>query len=674
LSRHRYANIDIWPAFMIEDAKRARARALVRFGFAVLAAGLVLLPCLLPISLWTSGVAVLLLVMGVLCAAIGGGLWAALAATAIGGLGAAYFLEPAGDLGIAHPGDRLLLLLFVAIGVLIGTVFQRARRELGRLRAEAGELERKQAAADDAHRRAAELDALLANAPIGFAIFNPDGRHLYVNRRLTEISGIPAEGLLGRPVRQLVPEVAAYLDPALAHVLATGEAVPTLEMEVATRATGGETRAYICGLYPIREAGGALASVGLVVTDLTERKAIEREREALLTSERAARGEAERASRMKDEFVATLSHELRTPLNAIQGWAQLLRRCSTRPPEKVEHGLDVIDRNARLLAQLISDLLDVSRIVSGKIRLEPGPVALSAVVETALEGLRAAAEAKGVSLSATIGPDESPIIGDAGRLVQVVSNLASNAIKFTPRGGHVELTLSYATDRAILAVTDDGQGIEPEFLPHIFDRFRQADASIARRHGGLGLGLSIVKHLVELHGGAVRAESPGKGGGARFVVELPLPAAGEEPVGASAGLGAAARGSGAILAGIRVLVVEDEPDAQEIALRMLEESGASASGASSAAEALAALESAQPDVLVSDIGLPEVDGYELIRRVRTGAPPPACDVPAVALTAFARPEDRARALGAGFQAHVPKPVEPGILVTTVAKLARRASA
>jgi CheY-like chemotaxis protein len=407
----------------------------------------------------------------------------------------------------------------------------------------------------------------------------------------------------------------------------------------------------------------------LEVRDVTAEKRIEREREALLASERAARADAERASRIKDEFVATLSHELRTPLNAIQGFAQLLRRTSARTPEKIDHGLDVIERNARLLGQLISDLLDVSRIVAGKIRLEPAPLALASAVETALEGLRAAADQKGVAIRASLDDTDAAVLGDAGRLVQVVSNLVSNAVKFTPRGGHVDVALTAADGRAVIAVTDDGQGIDPEFLPHIFDRFRQADASTARRHGGLGLGLSIVKHLVELHGGGVRAESLGIGRGARFVVELPLL---EDGASARAPRSrTAVRAGAAPLAGVRVLVVEDEPDAREIARRVLEESGAAVTAVASAGEALASLAVLPPDVLVSDIGMPEMDGYELIRRVRAGVPAAAHDVPAIALTAFARPEDRARALGAGFSAHAAKPLEPALLVAMVARLSAR---
>ncbi|MFT3764825.1 MAG: ATP-binding protein [Minicystis sp.] len=779
----------------VEDPRRARKRALVRFGLAVLAAGVAVLPALMPAHLWSTGVAFLVLVGAVVCAAVSGGLWAALAATMIGALGTAYYLEPRGGFEISRPADRLLLLVFIAVGLLVGTVIQRARREVVRLHAEAADLRSRSFGAGPVRQRVAELDALFASAPIGFAILDLEGRHLHVNERLCELGGMSAEAHLGRTIGEVVPDVARTLEPAFARVVATGEAVRDLEVLGATPATGGTPHHFVMGLYPIRDPEGAMTSVGLVVNDVTERrrmenalrtsearlrrlwesnvigimytttsgeildandailralgydrdelrrglvrwadmtprellhfdergiaealergactpyekvyigkdgrvvpiligyallpgsrsefitfvidrteqKRIEREREALLESERAARAEAERASRMKDEFVATVSHELRTPLNAILGFSQLLRRPSMRAPEKLDHGLDVVERNARLLAQLISDLLDVSRIVSGKVRLEPAPMALSSAVETALDGLRAAAEAKGLTLAASLPREDAPVLGDAGRLVQVVSNLVSNAVKFTPRGGHVRVSLTRAAGCAELEVADDGQGIPSEFLPHIFDRFRQADASTARRHGGLGLGLSIVKHLVELHGGAVRAESDGLGRGARFTVALPLLDDGADlPDSRDV---RAAVSDRAILAGVRVLVVEDEPDAREMALRVLEESGAAVRTAASAAEALAAIDAARPDVLVSDIGLPEMDGYELIRRVRAGAP--ARDVPAIALTAFARPEDRTRALGAGFQSHVTKPLEPSALVATVARLWRRRAA
>ncbi|MFT3767939.1 MAG: ATP-binding protein [Minicystis sp.] len=392
-----------------------------------------------------------------------------------------------------------------------------------------------------------------------------------------------------------------------------------------------------------------------------ERAAIERE--ALLESERAARADAERANRMKDEFLAVISHELRTPLSAILGWTTLLRRPG-RTADQIEKGLAVLERNTRLQVQLISDLLDVSRIVTGKFNLEMQPVTPSTVVEAAVEVLRAAAAAKGVELSTAIAPSEGTVRGDPARLQQIVTNLIANAIKFTPPGGRVSVSLAEREDRAEITVADTGQGISAEFLPHVFDRFRQADASTTRRHGGLGLGLAIVKHLVESHGGAVRAESAGAGLGATFTVTLPCA---EGRVSATAA--PPIPSEPASLRGVRVLVLDDERDTRELVQRLLEEHEAEVDAAASAEQALALLKSHAPDVIVSDIGMPGMDGYALMREVRREGAEKASEVPAVALTAFARAEDRQRALSAGYQAHLAKPIEPAELVATVASLA-----
>jgi len=404
----------------------------------------------------------------------------------------------------------------------------------------------------------------------------------------------------------------------------------------------------------------------------SELQASHAERGALLESERAARAEAERASRMKDEFVATLSHELRTPLTPILGWVEILRE-SGPADDQTRRALDVIDRNVRLQTQLIDDLLDMSRIVSGKVRLEVRPLQLVEVIEAAIATVRPAAEARQIRLRTVSDPQAGLVRGDPDRLQQVVWNLLSNAIKFTGRGGLVEVRLEQEDSQVEIAVSDSGQGIAPEFLPHVFDRFRQADSSTTRRHGGLGLGLAIVRQLVELHGGRVRAESPGANLGSTFTVTLPALADPAEPPptpsARPAAVAVAGRRDGLpSLDGVEVLVVDDEADARDLLTRILEHSGASVLLASSAAEALQILRSSRPDVLVSDIGMPDADGYELIRSVRrlgNGG----SDLPAIALTAFARAEDRVRALDAGYQMHIPKPVAPGALVTAVARLA-----
>lgn len=403
--------------------------------------------------------------------------------------------------------------------------------------------------------------------------------------------------------------------------------------------------------------------------EIAVRKSAEERREALLTSERAARSEAERATRLKDEFVATMSHELRTPLNAIVGWASILHR--DRNPKTVLQGVEVIERNAKLQARMVEDLLDMSRIVSGKLAMELQMTDLSAVIEAAVAGVRPAAEARGVHLHIAT-TSTRPVNGDPGRLQQVFWNLLTNAIKFTPANGMVTVfarEVEREGRRSVeISVTDSGQGIDQKFLPYVFDRFRQADASTTRRHGGLGLGLSIVKSLVELHQGTVEAQSPGEGQGSTFIVCLP--AAPDVPREQTAAIESSEDASP--LAGLRVLVVDDEADARTLARRVLEERGAEVVTVASATEALRAVDGGNSgvSVMVSDIGMPERDGYDLIRDMRA-MPGAAGLVPAIALTALARDEDRERALLAGYQVHIGKPIDPAELVTVIATLTGR---
>jgi CheY-like chemotaxis protein/two-component sensor histidine kinase len=381
---------------------------------------------------------------------------------------------------------------------------------------------------------------------------------------------------------------------------------------------------------------------------------------------------------MKDEFLATLSHELRTPLNAILGWAQLLRR-SDGDAQEHRHGLDIIERNARAQTQLIEDLLDMSRIVAGQLRLDVQPVQLSDVIEAAIQTVAPAATARSIRIEKVLDPRAGPVRGDPARLQQVVWNLLANAIKFTPKGGKAQVTLERVNSHVELSVTDNGEGIAAEFLPHVFDRFRQGDGTTTRRHGGLGLGLSIAKCLIEMHGGSIRAKSPGVSLGATFTVILPLSAA--HPYADDRGPRLHPRGYQAIgteeaapattLDGLRVLIVDDEEDARFLIRRVLEGCGALVSDVASASEGLVAMGVFRPDVLVSDIGMPDVDGYEFIARVRALGETGGGKIPAVALTAFARSEDRTRALLAGYLVHVSKPVEPSELIATVASAAGR---
>ncbi len=434
-----------------------------------------------------------------------------------------------------------------------------------------------------------------------------------------------------------------------------------------------------------------------LLAEVTERKQAQEEKERLLLSEKAARLEAEKAqrlsadllmseeaaradaeaaNRLKDEFLATVSHELRTPLNSILGWSQLLRT-GDLDEDSTNRALQTIERNTRALAQIIDDLLDVSRIITGKLRLRVQALELNSVVEAALESIRPATDAKNIRLDVTLDRAAGLVSGDSSRLQQIVWNLLSNAIKFTPSGGHVEVRLDRVGTNAQITITDNGEGVSADFLPYVFDRFRQADSTFTRMHGGLGLGLAIVRHLVELHGGTVSADSQGKGKGAAFAVSFPLLTAST-----CNGTGMALPGvanqitsrKAEDLSGLRVMIVDDEPDAREVIAAMLEHCGAEVIAACSTGEAIEVLAGAvngsMPDVLISDIGMPGEDGIDLIMKVRALGPERGGDIPAIALTAYARAEDRARVLEAGFQRHIAKPVEPSTLASVVAALVR----
>ncbi|HUQ33700.1 MAG TPA: response regulator [Pyrinomonadaceae bacterium] len=409
--------------------------------------------------------------------------------------------------------------------------------------------------------------------------------------------------------------------------------------------------------------------------EITERKQAEEERARMLVREQAARAEAEAANRTKDEFLATLSHELRTPLTAILGWSHLLKT-NKFDEANTARALETIERNARSQSQLIDDLLDVSRIITGKLNLDVHPVELVAIVEAAIDSARPAAAAKGIQFEVSLDKTASQVMGDASRLQQVVWNLFTNAVKFTPEGGRVQVSLEEVDAHAQVVVSDSGQGINPQFIPFIFDRFRQADGSTTRKHGGLGLGLAIARHLVEMHGGTIHAHSDGLNQGATFTVRLPLRTASRSfETGAERSTSEDADGRRSFnnfptLDGLRVLVVEDEPDTRIFIETVLAKCGAEVRSCESAAEALEEFRQWRPDFIVSDIGLPGEDGYSLIKKVRA-VDERAGQVPAIALTAYATPEDRVRVLSAGFQMHIAKPVEPEELVTVIANLAER---
>jgi PAS domain S-box-containing protein len=487
------------------------------------------------------------------------------------------------------------------------------------------------------------------------------------NRGAERIYGYTAAETIGKPVTMLLPPDRWNEEPRILELIRRGDRIDHYET-IRLRKDGTNINISLT-VSPILNHVGDVIGASKTSRDITWRKRAEEEREQLLASERDSRSEAEEANRLKDEFLATISHELRSPLNAILGWARLLREPDMRW-DQMERALETIERNAQAQARLIEDLLDVSRIVSGKLSIQMRPVTLNSMVQSAVADLRLAAESKGIDLRLT-EDEEIKLIGDADRLQQVVWNLLSNAIKFTPEGGRVEVGLKRVGERAELWVRDTGRGISPEFLPHVFDRFRQATRTDARSRAGLGLGLAIVRHIVEAHGGNVTVESAGVGLGATFVCKLPLVGAEQEVVPAierqMTQLKVKATSS---LKGIKVLVVDDDEDAREMLEAALSSYGAEVITAAGALNALDALASEEIDVLVSDINMPEIDGYELIRRVRAMKPEQGGRIPAVALTAYARAEDRLRALKSGYQTHMPKPVEPAELEVVVATLAK----
>lgn len=493
-----------------------------------------------------------------------------------------------------------------------------------------------------------------------------EGRILSVNPWAARVLGYKQEALIGLHVRDgLVPEYRDQFDDYIKETRKNGFARGIMRVKTAS----GETRFWEY-YNTLRTQGVQTPIVRGMAHDVTERRqALAREKEARL--------EAETANRLKDEFLSTLSHELRTPLTAIIGWADLLINGALDNNQRPK-ALEIIARNARFQAQLIEDLLEVSRIITGKLRVNFSPCELRPVIEAAVESIKPTAAAKAVRLELLLEPDSALIYGDVDRLRQVIWNLLSNAVKFTPRNGSVQVKLLCTSSHALIAVSDSGEGIKPDFLPRVFERFTQADGSSTRPHGGLGLGLAIVRHLVEIHGGTVRADSPGEGLGATFIVILPLMEASKvqlqtprfEPNDLPA-FHTVSIPHLPSLDGLRLLVVDDEVDFRELVITMLGHYGANVKAAASASEALVDLESWKPDVLVADIGMRDEDGYGLIRKVRMLTAERGGSIPAIALTAYTRDEDRLRALSAGYHIHLAKPITGPQLAAAVANAAGR---
>jgi PAS domain S-box-containing protein len=531
-------------------------------------------------------------------------------------------------------------------------------------------------------RHSEERFRLLVEGVSEYAIFMLDVNGFVTtwNNGAARIKGYGAEEIIGQHFSRFYPEDAVesgWPEHELRVAAAEGRFV---DEGWRVRKDGSRFWAHVT-ITALRDEVGRLRGFAKLTRDLTERKRTEAleasgaERETLLEAERNARMLAQRSARIKDEFLATLSHELRTPLNAILGWTQLLRSRGVSEPAELDRAMEIIERNARAQVRLIDDLLDLSRIMSGRFRLDVQQISLGDIARSALDSIEPAARTKGVRLESILDPKSVIVSGDPARLQQVFWNLLSNAVKFTPKGGKIQVVLQRVNSHIEFSITDTGIGIPAHFLPHVFERFAQKDSSTHREYGGLGLGLAICKQLVDLHGGSIQAKSMGEGEGATFVVTLPLVILGKESASASRVHPTAAEPSVDMvpvprLDGVRALVVDDEADALELVQRVLKNQGAVVTTVASGEAALRLLESSTPDVLISDIGMPAMDGYQFMRRMRA-AEPRQRRIPALALTAFARPDDRKHAILAGYQAHLAKPFDMAELAIVVAGLVGR---
>jgi PAS domain S-box-containing protein len=515
----------------------------------------------------------------------------------------------------------------------------------------------RKAAEAELRQKNAILDVINESAPTPIFVKDRQGRIIYANPATLRVLGKTADEVIGARDCDLYP------DPEdAARVMANDQRVMEIgHTEVVEESPDG-VRTFLGMKAPYRnEAGEVIGLIG-ISNDITDRVQVERDRTRVLEQEQAAREAAEQANRIKDEFLAVLSHELRSPLNPILGWTKLLQSQNYTPAETAQ-ALATIERNAKLQVQLIDDLLDVSRILQGKMSLNICPVNLVTTIEAALETVRLAAEAKGIQIYTALDEKIGTVSGDSTRLQQIVWNLLTNAIKFTPQGGSIEVRLHQVENVAQIEVQDTGKGIKPDFLPYVFDSFRQEDGAITRKFGGLGLGLAIVRYLTEQHGGMITVESAGEGQGATFIVRLPLHHT------TPAGLPAETSPAQSLdLNQLKILVVDDEADMRELMRVLLASYGAQVQTARSAMEALHQLESWRPQVLISDIGMPEMDGYMLLRKVRHLPPEQGGHIPAIALTAYAGEYDQQQTLAAGFQKHVAKPVEPNQLAEAIVTL------
>jgi PAS domain S-box-containing protein len=513
-----------------------------------------------------------------------------------------------------------------------------------------------------AEQARAHLAAIVESSDDAIISKTLDGIITSWNTAATRLFGHTAEEIIGKSILTLIPPELHYEETQIISRLRRGERIEHYETTRVTRS--GERLRVSLTVSPVRDSSGRIVGASKIARNITER-------EQLLESERAARSHAERLSHIKDEFLATLSHELRTPLNAILGWSALLRQ-QALPDQERTRGLETIERNARVQAQIINDLLDMSRIVSGKLHLDVQPIYLQDVISAAIETVRPSVEARHIRVTTLLDSTIGRTRGDPNRLQQVLWNLLTNAVKFTPQGGRIHVVLERVSSHVEITVADSGIGIKAEFLPYVFDRFRQADASTTRRFGGLGLGLSIVRNLVEMHGGTVSVRSQGENQGTTFTIALPLLGVDTEP----SRRRRTPRADEVSLEDIQlpkleqaaILIVDDETDTRLLVQRILEDRGARVLTAASASDALTIIARDKVDLMVSDIGMPGIDGYQLIEQVRALDSRRTGPLPAIAVTAYARPEDRQRSLLAGYQAHISKPLEARELIAAIASL------
>jgi len=651
------------PGGMVGAMKRPQFGTAVCYCVAVVCAAIAIFLRGLLTPLWGSGFPYLTSFAAIVLVAWLGGLGPGLVVTFLCGAAAVYFwFLPTQSLANHPVGDLSSLSAFLFIGIAISVLnelLQRRERRDATVRRQAEET-------------SSRLAAIIQSSDDAIVSKDLDGMIKSWNPAAEKMFGFTAAEAVGRSITIIIPADRLHEEDTVLGRIRRGLTVDHFET-VRMRKDGSRLGISLT-VSPVRNAAGQIIGVSKIARDISDRQRAEEERQKLLAATQAARADVEAALRAKDEFLAVVSHELRTPLNAVYGWGTMLRG-GQLDEATAARGLEAIVRNAHAQVQLIDDLLDVSRVASGKMRLDVQSVDFPAVVVAAMDAINPAAVAKGVRLQSVLDPRAGPITGDPNRLQQVVWNLLSNAVKFTPKGGEVKIHLQRENAHIELIVSDTGRGITPELLPVLFERFRQGDSSTTREHAGLGLGLALVKSLVELHGGTVEAQSSGTGQGATFTVKLPLPMTPRldamterhHPA-ASPALSLAA---GARLDGLRVLVVDDDADALVLAATILNRAGALPIACHSASEALEEIRRSAPDVLISDIEMPGEDGYALIRKVRALERASGGGLPAIALTAYGRREDRVRTISAGYNMHVPKPVAPAELTTLVASLVGR---